>query len=58
MRPEGWNRIEEDTRRGGLVYFYPDGSDYHMTKDELRASIWPEVKDEPAPAGQPDQAPS
>lgn len=41
MRPEGWNIIIEDRKRGGLLYQYPDGSEYHMTKEEMRDSIWP-----------------
>lgn len=39
MRPNGWNRIESDHRKGGLVYFYPDGSTYHMTAEELHESV-------------------
>lgn len=42
--PQGWNRIQEDLRRGGLIYFYPDGRpEHHMTKAELRASVQPNL---------------
>lgn len=40
-RPNGWTSITEDRERGGLIYFYADGSTFYLNKEDLHSSIYP-----------------
>lgn len=39
--PRGWSGIEENRLRGGLTYQYPDGSEFHLTKEALHRYVFP-----------------
>jgi hypothetical protein len=39
--PEGWMHASEDVRRGGIVYSYPDGSEFHLTREALHQYVFP-----------------